>query len=98
MFVLKKFLFCLELKSGGYIMAISGMIFAVILVLSTVSFIFTEIFSGFHNFAVPHGFTAGFYIYMGFSSVTLAVVYFYFSYQLLMGSRNVSWRYDFFFF
>lgn len=89
-FVLKKFLFCLHLKLGGYVMAISGMIFALLLVFATVSFIYVEIFPFAHNFLVSQSIAAGFYVFMGFSTVSLAAIYFYFSYQLLMGTRKVS--------
>lgn len=90
MFTLKKFLFCLELKLGGYIMAIMGMMFAVILVISTILFMSTEILSQVHKSFVPAGVIAGFFVFTGFSAVTLAAGYFYFSYQLLMGTRSVS--------
>lgn len=87
-FALEKFLFCLELQLGGLIMAWWGMIFSAIgIVVTVIGLISGE--SAIHRF-IPFHFSAGGLWTTGIVGIILLLIYFYFSYQLLLGTQSVS--------
>lgn len=87
----KKFFWCLDLKTGGIVIAILGIILSTIQILASVVFIFCEL-HGIH----PEKSTIyeiGFHIFSGLASTVVAVMYFDACYHLLNGTQSVSWSY-----
>jgi hypothetical protein len=86
---LEKFLFCLELQLGGIIMGWWGM---VISALAIIGVVFGAFFDGGHfiqNF-FPFHVGRGGSLVGAVLAILFLVVYFYFSYQLLLGAQSVS--------
>lgn len=85
-FTLEKFLFCLELQLGGIIMAWWGMIISAISIVGVISGLLFGRGNVDHIFHISTGSA----VVSGIIALLLLVVYFYFSYQLLLGSQSVS--------
>lgn len=85
-FTVDKFLFCLELQLAGIICAWWGMIISAI---SAVGIILGILFDrGNYQTFLPFHVNAGGAIVSAIISLILCLVYFYFSYKLLLGSQN----------
>jgi hypothetical protein len=87
-FALEKFLFCLELQLGGIIMAWWGMIVSAISIISIAIGLISN--QGHPPTWLPFHFNTGSYVTSSIVALILCVVYFYFSYQLLLATQSVS--------
>jgi uncharacterized membrane protein len=86
-FALEHFFCCLELKLGGIIMAWWGMILSAISIVGAVLALIGG--GGYTNYLPLHVITNNQLISV-ILTILILVVYFYFSYQLLLASQNVS--------
>lgn len=87
-FALENFLFCLELQLGGIIMAWWGMIISAISIVGVISGLLFG--KGRYDTFFPVHVSTGSAVISGIIAIILLAVYFYFSYQLLLGTQSVS--------
>lgn len=85
---LEKFCFCLELQLGGIIMAWWGMIISAISIVGVISGLLFG--KGYYNNFFPFHVSTNGAVMSGVIGIILLLVYFYFSYQLLLGTQSVS--------
>jgi hypothetical protein len=87
-YTFEKFLFCLELQLAGIIMAWWGMIISAISIVGIIS----GLLFGRNNLQhwLPFHISTGSAVLSGIIALALFCVYFWFSYQLWLGTQNVS--------
>lgn len=87
---LEHFFCCLDLKLGGIIMAWWGMVISAISIVSCVLALIAGDRGGYINYLPLHVVTSNGLI-SAILTILILVIYFYFSYQLLLGAQGVSW-------
>lgn len=90
---LEYFFCCLDLKLGGIIMAWWGMVISAISIVSCVLALIAGDRGGYTNYLPFHVITSNGLI-SGLLTLLILVIYFYFSYQLLLGAQSVSFKFQ----
>jgi hypothetical protein len=91
-FTLDKFLFCLELQLAGIICAWWGMIISALSVISIIAGLIFE--KGNFSTFLPFHVNVGGAVVSAIIMLIICLIYFYYSYQLLLGSNNVRYHFE----
>lgn len=91
-FTLDKFLFCLELQLAGIICAWWGMIISALSVISIIAGLLFDR-GNFATFLPFHVNVGGAFV-SAVIMLIICLIYFYYSYQLLLGSNNVCYQFE----